>query len=79
MEGGLSGVHVTLISDCYHKLSRDYDVLIKEEGVAVNTAKAVCRRRERYYTCSISCRHPKRRMRIQASPSEVASGAQYSL
>ena len=34
MEGGLGGVHVPLISDCNHKLSREYGVLIEEEGVA---------------------------------------------
>lgn len=34
MEGGLGGVHVPLISDCNHKLSRDYGVLIEEQGVA---------------------------------------------
>ncbi|KAI7280019.1 thioredoxin-like protein [Hortaea werneckii] len=34
MEGGLGGVHVPLISDCNHRLSRDYGVLIEEEGVA---------------------------------------------
>lgn len=34
MEGGLGGVHVPLISDCNHKLSRDYGVLIEEDGVA---------------------------------------------
>ncbi|KAI7391046.1 thioredoxin-like protein, partial [Hortaea werneckii] len=34
MEGGLGGVHVPLISDCNHRLSRDYGVLIQEEGVA---------------------------------------------
>ena len=34
MEGGLGGVHVPLISDCNHKLSRDYGVLIEGEGVA---------------------------------------------
>jgi alkyl hydroperoxide reductase subunit AhpC len=33
MEGGLGGVHVPLISDCNHKLSRDYGVLIEDEGV----------------------------------------------
>ncbi len=33
-EGGLGGVHVPLISDCDHKMSREYDVLIEEEGVA---------------------------------------------
>ncbi|KAI5370424.1 putative Thioredoxin domain-containing protein [Septoria linicola] len=33
-EGGLGGVHVPLISDCNHKLSRDYGVLIEEQGVA---------------------------------------------
>lgn len=34
MEGGLGGVHVPLISDCDHKMSKDYGVLIEEEGVA---------------------------------------------
>lgn len=34
MEGGLGGFHVPLISDCNHKLSRDYGVLIEDEGVA---------------------------------------------
>jgi peroxiredoxin (alkyl hydroperoxide reductase subunit C) len=34
MEGGLGGVHVPLISDCNHKLSRDYGVLMEDEGVA---------------------------------------------
>jgi peroxiredoxin (alkyl hydroperoxide reductase subunit C) len=34
MEGGLGGVHVPLISDCNHKLSRDYGLLIEDEGVA---------------------------------------------
>jgi peroxiredoxin (alkyl hydroperoxide reductase subunit C) len=34
MEGGLGGVHVPLISDCNHKLSRDYGVLIESEGIA---------------------------------------------
>ena len=34
MEGGLGGVHVPLISDCNHKLSRDYGVLIEDEGVS---------------------------------------------
>lgn len=34
MEGGLGGVHVPLISDCNHKLSKDYGVLIEDEGVA---------------------------------------------
>jgi hypothetical protein len=34
MEGGLGGVHVPLISDCNQKLSRDYGVLIEDEGVA---------------------------------------------
>ena len=33
-EGGLGGVHVPLMSDCNHKISRDYGVLIEEEGVA---------------------------------------------
>lgn len=34
MEGGLGGVHVPLISDSNHKLSRDYGVLLEDEGVA---------------------------------------------
>ena len=34
MEGGLGGVHVPMISDMNHKLSRDYGVLVEEEGVA---------------------------------------------
>lgn len=33
-EGGLGGVHVPLISDSSHKLSRDYGVLVEEEGVS---------------------------------------------
>ena len=34
MEGGLGGVHIPPISDCNHKLSRDYGVLNEEEGTA---------------------------------------------
>ncbi|KAK4545480.1 hypothetical protein LTR36_002830 [Oleoguttula mirabilis] len=34
MEGGLGGVHIPLISDCDHQMSKDYGVLIEEEGVA---------------------------------------------
>ncbi|KAK5171906.1 cTPxI [Saxophila tyrrhenica] len=34
MEGGLGGVHIPLISDCDHRMSRDYGVLIKEQGVS---------------------------------------------
>lgn len=34
MDGGLGGVHVPLISDANHKISRDYGVLIEEEGIA---------------------------------------------
>lgn len=34
MEGGLGGVHIPLISDANHKLSRDYGVLIEEEGIS---------------------------------------------
>ncbi|KAI5255245.1 thioredoxin-like protein [Aureobasidium subglaciale] len=34
MEGGLGGVHVPLMSDSNHKISRDYGVLLEEEGVA---------------------------------------------
>ena len=33
-EGGLGGVHVPLLSDRSHRLSRDYGVLIEEKGVA---------------------------------------------
>jgi peroxiredoxin (alkyl hydroperoxide reductase subunit C) len=34
LEGGLGGVHVPLISDCRHKISKDYGVLIEEEGTS---------------------------------------------
>jgi len=34
LEGGLGGVHIPLISDCNHALSRSYGVLIEETGVA---------------------------------------------
>lgn len=34
MEGGLGGVHTPLISDCNHKMSKDYGIYIEEEGVA---------------------------------------------
>lgn len=34
MEGGLGGVHVPLMSDSNHKISRDYGVLLEDEGVA---------------------------------------------
>lgn len=34
LEGGLGGVHVPLISDGSHRLSRAYGVLVEEEGVA---------------------------------------------
>lgn len=34
MEGGLGGVHMPLISDCNHRLSRAYGVLNEEAGVA---------------------------------------------
>lgn len=34
MEGGLGGVHVPLLSDMNHRLSRDYGVLNEDEGVA---------------------------------------------
>ena len=34
LEGGLGGVHVPMISDSNHKLSRNYGVLDEEEGVA---------------------------------------------
>lgn len=33
-EGGLGAVHVPIISDKNHKVSRDYGVLIEDEGVA---------------------------------------------
>ncbi|KAJ9627149.1 cTPxI [Taxawa tesnikishii (nom. ined.)] len=33
-EGGLGGVHVPLISDSNHRLSRAYGVLVEEEGLA---------------------------------------------
>ncbi|THX82543.1 thioredoxin-like protein [Aureobasidium pullulans] len=34
MESGLGGVHVPLMSDSNHKISRDYGVLLEDEGVA---------------------------------------------
>jgi peroxiredoxin 2/4 len=34
MEGGLGGVHVPMMSDCNHVLTKDYGVLIEEEGTA---------------------------------------------
>lgn len=34
MEGGLGGVHVPLVSDCNQRISRDYGVLIEDQGVA---------------------------------------------
>lgn len=34
MEGGLGGVHVPLMSDSNHEVSRQYGVLLEEEGVA---------------------------------------------
>jgi len=34
MEGGLGGVHMPLMSDCNHAISRDYGVLIEGEGVS---------------------------------------------
>lgn len=34
MEGGLGGVHVPLVSDCNHELSKSYGVLIEDAGVA---------------------------------------------
>lgn len=34
-EGGLGGVKMGLIADPNHTLSRDYDVLVEEEGVAL--------------------------------------------
>lgn len=34
MEGGLGGVHVPLISDSNHEISRKYGVLLEDEGIA---------------------------------------------
>lgn len=34
MEGGLGGAHVPLMSDCNHKITKDYGVLIEDTGVA---------------------------------------------
>lgn len=34
IEGGLGGVHVPLISDSNHSLSRDYGVLLEDQGIA---------------------------------------------
>jgi peroxiredoxin (alkyl hydroperoxide reductase subunit C) len=34
MEGGLGGVHVPLVSDLNHKISKDYGVLVEEEGIS---------------------------------------------
>lgn len=34
MEGGLGGVHIPLLSDCNHRISRSYGVLNEDEGVA---------------------------------------------
>ncbi|KAK5711609.1 cTPxI [Elasticomyces elasticus] len=34
MEGGLGGVHIPLLSDCNHQISKDYGVLIEDQGVA---------------------------------------------
>lgn len=34
LDGGLGSVHVPLVSDCNHKVSTDYGVLIEDEGVA---------------------------------------------
>ncbi|KAF4553113.1 Peroxiredoxin tpx1-like protein [Elsinoe fawcettii] len=34
MEGGLGGVHVPLVSDCNHNVSREFGMLIEGEGVA---------------------------------------------
>ncbi|KXT02492.1 hypothetical protein AC578_4186 [Pseudocercospora eumusae] len=34
MEGGLGGVHVPLVSDCNRQMSRDYGVLLEDEGIA---------------------------------------------
>ncbi|KAK3635345.1 cTPxI [Elasticomyces elasticus] len=34
MEGGLGGAHIPLLSDCNHQISKDYGVLIEEQGVA---------------------------------------------
>ncbi|EMC94329.1 hypothetical protein BAUCODRAFT_35516 [Baudoinia panamericana UAMH 10762] len=34
LEGGLGGIHIPLMSDCNHGVSRDYGVLIEETGVS---------------------------------------------
>jgi peroxiredoxin 2/4 len=34
-DGGLGNIHIPLLSDKNHKLSRDYGVLIEEEGIAL--------------------------------------------
>lgn len=34
MEGGLGGVHVPLVSDLNHKISRDYGVLAEDQGIS---------------------------------------------
>ncbi|KAF2104961.1 thioredoxin-like protein [Rhizodiscina lignyota] len=34
-DGGLGGINIPLLSDKNHKLSRDYGVLIEEEGIAL--------------------------------------------
>lgn len=34
-EGGLGGINIPLLSDKSHKLSKDYGVLIEEEGIAL--------------------------------------------
>lgn len=34
LEGGLGGVHVPIMSDCNHRISKDYGVFIEEEGIA---------------------------------------------
>lgn len=38
MEGGLGGVHIPLISDSSHRISKLYNILIEEEGVAQRAA-----------------------------------------
>ena len=34
-DGGLGGVHIPLLSDKSHRISRDYGVLLEDEGVAL--------------------------------------------
>ena len=34
VEGGLGGVHIPLVSDCNHKISNDYGVLIEPLGIS---------------------------------------------